>query len=49
MLSFAHQAQQGGDNQVPLDPGGEPGAAMWETVSGEGGWPSLLELYRSAA
>jgi len=28
---------------------GESGAAMRESVSSEGGWPSLLELYRSAA
>jgi uncharacterized protein YndB with AHSA1/START domain len=28
---------------------GEGGAAMRESVSSEGGWPSLLELYRSAA
>ena len=28
---------------------GEDGAAMRESVSSEGGWPALLELYRSAA
>ena len=28
---------------------GESGAAMRESVSSEGGWPALLELYRSAA
>lgn len=28
---------------------GEPGAAMRESVSGDGGWSSLLELYRRAA
>jgi uncharacterized protein YndB with AHSA1/START domain len=28
---------------------GERGAAMRESVSSEGGWPSLMELYRRAA
>ena len=28
---------------------GEPGAAMRASVGGEGGWSSLLELYRRAA
>jgi uncharacterized protein YndB with AHSA1/START domain len=28
---------------------GEAGAAMRESVNSEGGWPSLLELYRRAA
>jgi uncharacterized protein YndB with AHSA1/START domain len=28
---------------------GEPGAAMRESVGGDGGWGSLMELYRNAA
>ena len=28
---------------------GETGAAMRESVGGEGGWRSLMELYRLAA
>jgi uncharacterized protein YndB with AHSA1/START domain len=28
---------------------GEAGAAMRESVSGDGGWPSLMGLYRTAA
>jgi uncharacterized protein YndB with AHSA1/START domain len=28
---------------------GEAGAAMRDSVSGEGGWPALIELYRRAA
>jgi uncharacterized protein YndB with AHSA1/START domain len=28
---------------------GEPGAAMRESVGGEGGWASLMEIYKNAA